>query len=228
MKFLGKLKPFLIPLGLGIVGALIYERWIKSKLPAFLTGTATLLMLTLALAFATPDLRAENLTAADVLIGAPSSDALSAVTVPHLATIATKGEAIACLAIVGFVILTVSRSRGRKSVGIAALFVAMSFACVPSHAEVLTKGGALSLRPLNRETANFSYTNGVPNPGLPALLRVSTWQATNHLIVTTNGQLAVVNLGTNHIGFSGTVFNPSNVMFFRNGLLITTNSFQSP
>lgn len=152
MKFLGKLKPFLIPLGLGIVGALIYERWIKSKLPAFLTGTATLLMLTLALAFATPDLRAE----------------------------------------------------------------------------VLNKGGAMYLRPLNRETANFSYTNGVPNPGLPALLRVSTWQATNHLIVTTNGQLAVVNLGTNHIGFSGTVFNPSNVMFFRNGLLITTNSFQSP
>lgn len=38
MKFFGKLKPFLVPVLCGVVGALIYDRWVKSKLPASITG----------------------------------------------------------------------------------------------------------------------------------------------------------------------------------------------
>lgn len=38
MKFLGKLKPFLVPVLCGVVGALIYDRWVKSRLPMSLTG----------------------------------------------------------------------------------------------------------------------------------------------------------------------------------------------
>lgn len=38
MKFLGKFKPYLIPIALGIVGALVYDRWVKSRLPMSITG----------------------------------------------------------------------------------------------------------------------------------------------------------------------------------------------
>ena len=97
-----------------------------------------------------------------------------------------------------------------------------------TSAEVITKGGAMNLRPLNRETANFSYTNGVANPGLPLLFRVTSFQGTNHFGITTNAQLVTVGLGTNYVGFTGVVPNPTNTMYFRNGLLVTTNGFQSP
>ena len=33
MKFLGKIKPFLIPIVCGVVGAYLYDRFVKAKLP---------------------------------------------------------------------------------------------------------------------------------------------------------------------------------------------------
>lgn len=153
MKFLGKFKPYVLPLALGVLGALVYDRWVKMRLPAMLRGGSALLMLTLALAFSAPDLRAE----------------------------------------------------------------------------VVTKGGAINLRPINRETAHFAYTNGVANPGLPGLFRVTNWQGTNHLIVTTNGVLAVVKLGTNYVGYTGHINGTTaTALWFQNGLLCVSNSVQQP
>lgn len=95
----------------------------------------------------------------------------------------------------------------------------------PAHAEVITKGGAILLRPQPRETANFAFTNGAANPGLPLILRVSTWQSTNHWGITTNGAPAFVQLGTNFVGFTGTVTNGvSSILFFKHGMLVTTNN----
>ena len=109
--------------------------------------------------------------------------------------------------------------------------VALAVTTSPASAEVVTKGGAMNLRALPRETANFALTNGVANPGLPLLFRVTSHQGTNHFGIQTNGVPAVVNLGTNYIGFNGAVSHTpsgSATLFFRHGLLIATNQLQQP
>lgn len=100
-----------------------------------------------------------------------------------------------------------------------------------TQAEVITKGGGIQLRVQPKETASFAFTNGVQNPGLPLILRVTTWQATNHFGIQTNGVPAIVGLGTNYIGFSGAVAHTpaaAATLFFRHGLLIATNGLQQP
>lgn len=110
----------------------------------------------------------------------------------------------------------------------AMALIALTLATPPANAEVRTKGGALLIRPVNRETANFAYTNDVANPGLPAIFRATTWQGTNHFVITTNGSLAIVGIATNYVGFTGSVAtNPGTALYFRNGLLVTTNGVQS-
>ena len=105
--------------------------------------------------------------------------------------------------------------------------LAVALLCVApgtQAADVVTKGAAW-LVPATRGSQPFSVTNGVSNPGYPSVLRVSTYQLTNHFVITTNGGFVHVRSGTNYVGFTGTVFNPSNVMYYFNGLLITTNGF---
>lgn len=233
MKFLGKFKPYVLPLALGILGALIYDRWVKNRLPAMLRGGAALLMLTLSLAFTVPDLRADDAlnleTAMHFAVSdAPSSDAVSAGADLPLAVISSVGTAVVCALGLGFLVLAVTSSRGRKSCGIAAMFAALAFGCVPAFAEVVNKGGAIYLRPLNRETANFAYTNGVANPGLPMLLRVTSHQGTNHWGIGTNGVPVVANLGTNYQGFTGTILLLGTNLFFKHGMLVTTNAQANP
>lgn len=100
-----------------------------------------------------------------------------------------------------------------------------------TQAEVITKGGGLQIRTQPRETANFAFTNGVANPGLPLPFRVTTWQGTNHFGIQSNGVPVVVNLGTNYIGFNGAVSHTpsgSATLFFRHGLLVATNQLQQP
>lgn len=119
---------------------------------------------------------------------------------------------------------------------VLAAALALCLTAPPSMAEVITKGGSLLLRPQPRETANFAFTNGIANPGLPLILRVTTWQGTNHFGIQTNGVPAVVGLGTNYIGFTGSINTTNNngvanlgvTLFFKNGLLVTSNSVQFP
>jgi hypothetical protein len=235
MKSLGKLKPYLIPILLGVIGALIYDRWVKSRLPGFLRGGVGLL-LGLAL-LGTPELQANDIShnAAITLNDSGAAHHFDVVAEvaprPHLAAVEVKNLATVAVLGVGFVILMVARSRGRKALGFSAMLAALTFSCVPARAEVITKGGAIQLRATPRETANLAFTNGVANPGVPLLFRITTFQGTNHFGFDTNGRPVVVNLGTNYQGYTGPI-NPATatgnaMLYFKNGLLVTSNQAAS-